>query len=136
VDRLERMLQEQSIAAKDLKKMRVELTQLLAENLAKISDKYAYLHREELDASFLKAVSYAYSALGSQKPLILTAGPAQGEGLVLISGPEAFVAEHAKVIVNILDGKGGGLKGLFQGKVKNLSNFPLVRTHLDEHFSK
>ncbi|OQR95532.1 alanyl-tRNA synthetase domain-containing protein 1 [Thraustotheca clavata] len=131
-ERLQKVLQAQSSAAKEQKVLRLELAALLAKQLQQTSSGYAILHREDADLPFLQSIAAAYNDLRSGKVLVLTSGDKKsGEGAVVISGPEAFVNENAKQIVNLLDGKGGGLKGLFQGKVNKLGNLDAVVAHLD-----
>ncbi|EQC27172.1 hypothetical protein SDRG_14975 [Saprolegnia diclina VS20] len=131
-ERLAKLLQAQSAAAKEQKALRLELAHLVAQQLlaSSANDSYAMLHRDDADAAFLQAISLAFTT-SSPKVLLLTSGnPKSGEGAMVLAGPEAFVAAEAKTVAGLLDGKGGGRKGLFQGKVKNVGNLDAVRAHL------
>ncbi|OQR96416.1 alanyl-tRNA synthetase domain-containing protein 1 [Achlya hypogyna] len=135
VQRLQKVLAAQSASAKEQKALRLELASLLAAQLVQSPAKYAHLHRDDADAAFLQAIAAAFHALGAEAPkvLLLTAGDTKaGDGAMVLSGPEAFVAAEAKTIAGLLDGKGGGRNGLFQGKVKRLGNLPAVLEHLEQ----
>ncbi|CAK4637481.1 unnamed protein product [Aphanomyces euteiches] len=125
IDRLQKLLQGQSIAAKELKSTRFELAELLAQQLAASSatSGLAVLHRPDGDAPFLQAIASAFNASIEDRKtvLMLTAGPAKGEGFFLLTGPDDFVSQNGKTVASLLDGKGGGRKGVFQGKAKSLT---------------
>ncbi|KAH9107564.1 hypothetical protein LEN26_014255 [Aphanomyces euteiches] len=125
IDRLQKLLQGQSIAAKELKSTRFELAELLAQQLAASSatSGLAVLHRPDGDAPFLQAIASAFNASIEDRKtvLMLTAGPGKGEGFFLLTGPDDFVSQNGKTVASLLDGKGGGRKGVFQGKAKSLT---------------
>ncbi|KAF0701087.1 Aste57867_8384 [Aphanomyces stellatus] len=132
IERLQKLLQAQSIAAKESKAVRLELAELLAARLAtECTDTHvAVLHRADGDAAFLQAVAAAFNARVADKVLFVTAGATTGEGFFLLTGPEAFVTAHGKTVAAQLEGKGGGRKGVFQGKAKALANVPAVHAFL------
>ncbi|ETW06732.1 hypothetical protein H310_02899 [Aphanomyces invadans] len=123
IDRLQKLLQQQSVAAKELKTTRLELAGLVASQLV-VAAHAAVLHRDDADAAFLTAISAAFHAIEANKDkvLFLTGGSSTSEGCFLLSGPPAFVTSRGKAVAALLDGKGGGRPGMYQGKGKNMAN--------------
>ena len=64
-------------------------------------------------------VARATLALEPARRLVLTAGPAEGDGVFLVAGPEDWVRETGPRVATGLEGRGGG-KGRFQGKAQRL----------------
>jgi len=142
-ERVKKLLQGQNIAAKEIKNMRKELAELLAIKLQAEhrmnNAPFMTLHRDDADAPFLSSLATAFTAACSISSettpvLLLSAGDSSGEGMFLISGPEQFINQHAKGIATLLEGKGGGRKGIFQGKAKNLTNLSCVKAYLETTF--
>ncbi|RHY34281.1 hypothetical protein DYB32_001036 [Aphanomyces invadans] len=123
IDRLQKLLQQQSVAAKELKTTRLELAGFVASQLV-VAAHAAVLHRDDADAAFLTAISAAFHAIEANKDkvLFLTGGSSTSEGCFLLSGPPAFVTSRGKAVAALLDGKGGGRPGMYQGKGKNMAN--------------
>jgi misacylated tRNA(Ala) deacylase len=106
---------------KTLTKTQEELAALLAER-AVAAGGVASLLREEADfplAAFVDAVkARAPNALG-----LAAAGEKGAAGQFVVFGPEALVAELGPKVAQLLEGKGGGRQGKFQGKSQSLARF-------------
>ncbi len=74
--------------------------------------------RSDGDVDFVNAVSNALDL--SKTVLFVTLGE-EAEGSFFLFGPESLVDGLAAQVSSLLDGKGGGKKGRFQGKCKRLS---------------
>ncbi|RHY54988.1 hypothetical protein DYB38_004044 [Aphanomyces astaci] len=127
IDRLVKLLQQQSVAAKEIKAARLEVAGLVASQLAS-SNGSAVLHRDDADAAFLSAVSAAFHAIESNKDkLLFVTGGTTTDGCFLLTGPPAIVTTHGKAVATLLEGKGGGRPGVYQGKGKNMANVPAAQ---------
>ncbi|KAI0215837.1 Alanyl-tRNA editing protein Aarsd1-A [Lamellibrachia satsuma] len=77
------------------------------------------LHRREGDNEFMNSI---VQRLAEEEVLLfLTTGDDKGAGTFMLAGREETVGELGPRIAEILDGKGGGKKGRFQGKASKLS---------------
>jgi len=65
--------------------------------------------------------------------LFLTTGEERGPGLFLLSGPESDVKILGPKVAEILDGKGAGKGGRFQGKANKLQKSSDVEKLLHDH---
>uniref|UniRef100_H3HDB9 Threonyl/alanyl tRNA synthetase SAD domain-containing protein n=1 Tax=Phytophthora ramorum TaxID=164328 RepID=H3HDB9_PHYRM len=109
--RVEKLLQFQKSASKELKKLQKELAASIARDLA--------TRASEGDAN--------------DTLFVLTAGEQHDEGLFLIAGPPAFISTHGRSVLPLIDGKGGGGKnGVIQGKAKRLSKIDSLVAKLQE----
>ena len=113
-----------------LKQRELELAELLGRELAQqqvAQQQVASLHRDEGDMAFLQKVAQAAQKVAPDVRLVLTAG--QGEGVFLVIGDEAWVAEVGPKLAEAVSGRGGGRGGRFQGKGSNMSGREAV-THV------
>lgn len=67
-------------------------------------------------------------------PVLVTVGPDKGPGQFLLYGNEKQVAQIGPKIATLLEGKGGGKKGRFQGKANTLKTRNAVEDLLKEFF--
>lgn len=97
-----------------------ELAQLEAYQLKSSAqtNTYFYIHRENGDMDYMNALVHE---LSDQPQLVLvTTGPDKGPGQFLVFGEEKQVSQIAPKIAAVLEGKGGGKKGRYQGKANTL----------------
>lgn len=82
------------------------------------SKTYIYIHRENGDMEYMNAL---VNQLSDQPlPVLVTVGPDKGPGQFLLCGDEKQVSQIGPKIATLLQGKGGGKKGRFQGKASTL----------------
>ncbi|XP_074653465.1 alanyl-tRNA editing protein Aarsd1-A-like [Tubulanus polymorphus] len=98
-----------------------ELAQAEVERFKNQTPKPLYLriHRKEGDNEFMNTVANGINDKNVFK--FLTTGDEKGQGMFLIDGPVEHVSELAPRIAELLDGKGAGKNGRFQGKANKLS---------------
>ena len=95
-----------------------ELASLLVDGLASSSG-VASLHRDESQMEFLRTVGAALHQRDPARWALLTAGRGD-DGLFLLVGPDEQLRQAGQAVARILEGKGGGARGLFQGKAARL----------------
>ncbi|XP_053555548.1 alanyl-tRNA editing protein Aarsd1-B isoform X1 [Bombina bombina] len=77
------------------------------------------LHKKEGDNEFMNIIA---NEIGTEDTLVfLTVGDEKGAGLFLLSGPAEHVEKLGPRVSEILDGKGAGKRGRFQGKANKMS---------------
>uniref|UniRef100_A0A667HST0 Threonyl/alanyl tRNA synthetase SAD domain-containing protein n=1 Tax=Lynx canadensis TaxID=61383 RepID=A0A667HST0_LYNCA len=87
------------------------------------------LHRKEGDSEFMNIIA---NEIGSEETLLfLTVGDEKGAGLFLLAGP----AEAVETWAQVLEGKGAGKKGRFQGKATKMSRRAEVQALLQDYIS-
>lgn len=112
-----------------------EIAQLEAYQLKATSQRktYLYIHRENGDMDYMNAL---VSELSDQPlPVLVTVGPDKGPGQFLLYGNEKQVSQIGPKIATLLEGKGGGKKGRFQGKASTLKTRNAVEDLLKEFFT-
>lgn len=88
------------------------------------------LHRKDGDNEFMNIIA---SELNTEKILaFLTVGEEKGPGLFLLVGPSELVAEMGPQVLQILQGKGAGKNGRFQGKINSLARRAEVEALLQQ----
>ncbi|ETI43745.1 hypothetical protein L917_10855 [Phytophthora nicotianae] len=132
--RVERLLQFQKSATKELKNLQKELAASIARDLmAQTSEGVVTYHRDEGDLGFLQTLLSMLGDAKNDAVFVLTAGELLGEGLFLIAGPPEFIIAHGKSVLPLIDGKGGsGKNGIIQGKAKGLANVDALVAKLQE----
>ncbi|XP_013394504.1 alanyl-tRNA editing protein Aarsd1-B isoform X2 [Lingula anatina] len=90
------------------------------------------LHRKEGDNEFMNIIVNEIN--DENVVLFLTVGDEQGSGMFLLAGPEDTVVTLGPKVSDLLEGKGFGKKGRFQGKANKLINRPKVEELLQEYF--
>ncbi|KAG7387182.1 Alanyl-tRNA editing protein Aarsd1 [Phytophthora pseudosyringae] len=132
--RVEKLLQFQKSAAKELKNLQKELATSLARDLvARTSEGVVPYHRDEGDLGFLQTLLGHLGDAKNDAVFVLTADELRGKGLFLIAGPTEFIIAHGRSVLPLIDGKGGGGKnGVIQGKAKGLDKVDSLVTKLKE----
>ncbi len=110
---VERSLDGEKRWAKSAKVLSAELAGAIGATLTPEGDTLRY-HRDDADPAFLNAVADAVRARHPDALCVLTGGTR--EGVFLVAGPEARVAEWGPRVAAALEGRGGGAKGKYQGK--------------------
>ncbi|XP_066876832.1 alanyl-tRNA editing protein Aarsd1 isoform X1 [Kogia breviceps] len=91
------------------------------------------LHRKEGDSEFMNIIA---NEIGSEETLLfLTVGEEKGAGLFLLAGPAEAVETLAPRVAEMLEGKGAGKKGRFQGKATKMSRRAEVQALLQDYVS-
>lgn len=117
VDRIQNSLKSVNKVTKSQLK---EIAQLEAYQLKATSETktYIYIHRENGDMDYMNAL---VNQLSDQPlPVLVTVGPDKGPGQFLVCGDEKQVSQIGPRIATLLQGKGGGKKGRYQGKASTL----------------
>ena len=127
VDGLEKIVAARNSLQRQKNRLEEELAKLLGEKLAATPEAVAALHRDDTDFGFLNRVSRAAHDLRPDLLVLLTTGSSQEQmknrsGLFLMTGPPDAVSELGPVVAEVLEGRGGGAKGRYQGKAQRLEN--------------
>ncbi|KAM6163144.1 alanyl-tRNA editing protein Aarsd1 isoform 1-T1 [Rhynchocyon petersi] len=89
------------------------------------------LHRKEGDSEFMNIIA---NEIGSEETLLfLTVGDEKGAGLFLLSGSAEAVENLGPRVAEVLEGKGAGKKGRFQGKATKMSRRAEVQALLQDY---
>lgn len=92
------------------------------------------LHRKEGDSEFMNIIA---NEIGSEGTLLfLTVGEEKGAGLFLLAGPAEAVETLGSRVAEILEGKGAGKKGRFQGKATRMSRRAEVQALLQDYVNR
>jgi len=119
--RIEAMLKSEKETVREMKTLTAELTELQAERLKGMvasGKKVLELHRDLGDINFMRGLATALDDTGA---LLLTTAGGPKEGTFMLSGPADLVAKLGPKVAEAMDGKGGGGKGRYQGKVQNVA---------------
>ncbi|XP_007482210.2 alanyl-tRNA editing protein Aarsd1 isoform X1 [Monodelphis domestica] len=91
------------------------------------------LHRKDGDSEFMNIIA---NEIGIEDTLLfLTVGDEKGAGLFLLAGPVEAVDMLGPRVAELLQGKGAGKKGRFQGKATKLSRRVEVQALLQDYLS-
>ncbi|XP_061823490.1 alanyl-tRNA editing protein Aarsd1 [Nerophis lumbriciformis] len=89
------------------------------------------LHKKEGDNEFMNIIA---NEINTQDTLVfLTVGEEKGPGLFLLAGPSEQVAQTGPRLLELLQGKGAGKNGRFQGKANSLARREEVEALLQQH---
>ncbi|NXO03377.1 AASD1 protein, partial [Rhinopomastus cyanomelas] len=92
------------------------------------------LHRKEGDSEFMNIIA---NEVGTEETLLfLTVGDEKEAGLFLLAGPVAAVESLGPRVAELLEGKGAGKRGRFQGKATRMSRRADVQALLQEFISQ
>ncbi|GMF11596.1 unnamed protein product [Phytophthora lilii] len=132
--RVEKLLQFQKTATKEIKNLQKELASAIARDLvARKEEGVVAYHRDEGDLGFLQTLLGLVGDAKNDAVFVLTAGEQRGDGLFLIAGPPEFIIAHGRSVLPLIDGKGGGGKnGIIQGKAKGLAQLDVLVAKLQE----
>merc|ERR1711948_96724 len=81
-------------------------------------EKVLDVHREKGEMDLMRDLA---SAVDSSGALLLTTFGGPGAGTFMLSGPPDLVAQLGPKVAGILEGRGGGGKGRYQGKAEKIS---------------
>lgn len=98
-----------------------DLAVLIAQNFKSGTEKSQLfcLHRKEGDNEFMNII---VNEIGTEETLIfLTVGDEKAAGLFLLAGPTNMVEKLGPRVAELLEGKGAGKRGRFQGKANKMS---------------
>ncbi|KAG7226385.1 hypothetical protein INR49_013796 [Caranx melampygus] len=89
------------------------------------------LHKKEGDNEFMNIIA---NEINTEETLVfLTVGEEKGPGLFLLAGPSGRVTEIGPQVLEMLQGKGAGKNGRFQGKANSLARRGEVEALLQQH---
>ncbi|XP_051770646.1 alanyl-tRNA editing protein Aarsd1 [Ctenopharyngodon idella] len=113
-----------------------EMAVLIAQNFKSKPDRgnFLSLHNKDGDNEFMNIIA---NEIGFQDTVIfLTVGEEKGAGLFLLAGPENIVTEVGPRVSELLQGKGAGKAGRYQGKANSLVKRAEAEALLQEHSCK
>ncbi|XP_043910601.1 alanyl-tRNA editing protein Aarsd1-like isoform X1 [Protopterus annectens] len=88
------------------------------------------LHRKDGDNEFMNIIA---NEIGAEETVIfLSVGDEKGAGMFLLAGPEEMIDRLWPRVAEILDGKGAGKRGRYQGKANKMSKRTEVEALLRE----
>ena len=129
-DQLVELAEARSAALKDagrrLRSLQEQLAAELGAKLAGASGPVVDAHFDDADGSFLQLVGRRFAADSATGIALLTARSAGKLFFVVAGGPDSSIdlAAIGTAVAELLDGRGGGPPGLYQGKAKSLENLP------------
>nr|XP_057917229.1 alanyl-tRNA editing protein Aarsd1 [Doryrhamphus excisus] len=89
------------------------------------------LHKKEGDSEFMTIIA---NEINTQETLVfLTVGEEKGPGSFLLAGPSEKVTQMGPRLLELLQGKGAGKNGRFQGKANSLARRGEVEALLQQH---
>lgn len=116
VDVVSNTLENAREAERALRNAREELSERIGVS-APSGDGLVVLHRDEQDFKFLESVASTALERSDVEVVFLTASSeSAGDGLFLLAGPPDFVASAGAELADILEGRGGGRPGRYQGR--------------------
>ncbi len=115
---IERLVAERRTTDKALKELRGERAAAIGRDLARTGDPAVAFHSPEADMETLHAVAKA--AREARPDVLVLATGGDLDGVFLVAGPEERVAAAGPEVARILEGRGGGRGGTFQGKASRL----------------
>lgn len=110
-----------------------DMAVLLAQNFKSNSQgsNFFSLHKKEGDNEFMNVI---VNEINTQETLVfLTVGEEKGAGLFVLAGPSELVTKLGPQVLEILQGKGAGKNGRFQGKANSLARRAEVEALLQQH---
>ncbi|KAF7705122.1 alanyl-tRNA editing protein Aarsd1 [Silurus meridionalis] len=113
-----------------------DMAVLIAQNFKSQPEKdnFFSLHNKDGDNEFMNIIA---NEIGFQETVIfLTVGDPKGAGMFLLAGPENLITDLGPRVVEMLQGKGAGKNGRFQGKANSLAKRAEVEALLLEHSRK
>jgi len=114
---VERLLEDNKASVREQRRQRNELARFIGEDLAR-QEGVASFHADRGDMEFLRSIAVNARKQRPDITALLTAGEANG--LFLLVGPEECIEAAGPTVARLLEGRGGGSRGLFQGKCARL----------------
>ncbi|XP_077482695.1 alanyl-tRNA editing protein Aarsd1 [Stigmatopora argus] len=110
-----------------------DLALLIAQNFKNDLNRgnFFSLHKKDGDSEFMNII---VNEINTKETLVfLTVGEEKGPGMFLLAGPSEQVTEMGPRLVELLQGKGAGKNGRFQGKASNLARRGEVEALLQQY---
>jgi alanyl-tRNA synthetase len=120
LEAVSRAREDSRTASLAVKAMRTELAAHLAGSLAGAGS-VGSLHRPEPDMELLRSVADSLRSLHPGAAALLAGGAR--EGVFILVGPPGLTSEAGQAVARLLDGRGGGPPGLYQGRASRLDRF-------------
>ncbi|HIA01069.1 MAG TPA: alanyl-tRNA editing protein [Myxococcales bacterium] len=117
---VERLLTDGYQALKSKKLLLREMGQLIGHQLAAEEGQLLSYHSSEGDLALLSQVAAVLSQKRPELLALLTCGDPNGEGLFLLVGPQEGIDGAKQKLCELMDARGGGAGGRFQGKAGKL----------------
>ncbi|XP_062988647.1 putative protein PTGES3L isoform X1 [Elgaria multicarinata webbii] len=115
-----------------LRDLAVLTAQSFKSNLAQVP--VFVLHRKEGDSEFMNIIA---NEIGTDETLLfLSVGDEKAAGLFLLTGPPETVEQLGPRVAELLEGKGSGKHGRYQGKATRMSRRAEVEALLQEYTSE
>lgn len=124
VDAAELRIEQVKDGARTVRRLEEELATALASQLAARAGVVSAEHLGSHDLSFMQRVARELTSIDSKRAVLLTAGEGEVGFFLLAAGEESTIdaSELGPRIAHLLEGKGGGKGGVFQGRANRLSN--------------
>uniref|UniRef100_A0A8D3E0C4 Threonyl/alanyl tRNA synthetase SAD domain-containing protein n=1 Tax=Scophthalmus maximus TaxID=52904 RepID=A0A8D3E0C4_SCOMX len=113
----------------------VEAVDKLQKSVKLLQKKHVFsFYRKEGDNEFMSIIA---NEINTEETLVfLTVGEEKGPGLFLLAGPSGPVTEMGPLMLEMLQGKGAGKNGRFQGKANSLARRGEVEAFLQQQHCK
>mmetsp|Transcript_22739 Transcript_22739/g.70826 ORF Transcript_22739/g.70826 Transcript_22739/m.70826 type:complete len:309 (-) Transcript_22739:45-971(-) len=118
---VEALLAAKKEKTKEVKALLAEVVEFTVERLqqrAAGGERVLDVHREGGDMELMREIATALDPTGA---LLLTTFGGPGAGTFMLSGPQELVSELGPRVAQVLEGRGGGGKGRYQGKAEKIS---------------
>lgn len=111
-------------AGRTVRRLEEELATALAHQLAARPGPVSVEHLGRHGLPFMQRVARELTSIAPEQVVLLTAGEGEVGFFLLAAGEESTIdaSELGPRIAHLLEGKGGGKDGVFQGRVNRLSN--------------
>ncbi|KAM4623575.1 alanyl-tRNA editing protein Aarsd1 isoform 2-T2 [Polymixia lowei] len=111
-----------------------DMAVLIAQNFKNSPQRGSFfsLHKKEGDNEFMNIIA---NEMGTETLVFLTVGEEKGPGMFLLAGPSGPVTELGPRVLEMLQGKGAGKNGRFQGKANSLARRGELEELLQKHCS-
>ncbi|XP_034050304.1 alanyl-tRNA editing protein Aarsd1-like isoform X1 [Thalassophryne amazonica] len=133
VEGVDKLLKSVKLLQKSNMSLLRDLAILIAQNFKNDPQRgnFFSLHRKDGDNEFMHIIA---NEIGTEGTLVfLTVGEEKGPGLFLLAGPSDLVAKTGPQVLKMLQGKGAGKNGRFQGKANSLAQRGEVEAFLQQH---
>jgi len=118
-----------------------ELASLLGQSLAQSAGSWGeslcVMHREEQDFRFLESIANVCLQHKPEALVVLTASSQpKGPGVFFCAGNPQQVKKAGDIIAQVMDGRGGGRPGRYQGKINHIEKREDACQALAKHFAQ
>ena len=116
IDLIDKLSNREKQTARLLKKRTEELAELQAVALQTAQGPLIHHHQEDGDMGSLRSLVQKALQPDDPRVLLLTASDSSGNGVFLLAGQPSAVEAIGPVVAELVDGRGGGRGGRYQGK--------------------